>query len=160
MLAALTLIATMVVTVPTAGGGYVNIGDSIVILSGWLLGGVYGPLAAGIGSAMADIFSGYAFYAPATFAIKALMAFVVGMNARMFKGSANRTIPLAISAVLAELIMLAGYFLFEAALLGVGPASLSVAGNAVQGLICLVLGNVLIPIVSKIKIVRDIRIDF
>ncbi len=157
MLAAMVCIATMVITVPTAGGGYVNIGDSIVILSGWLLGGAYGALAAGIGSALADVLSGYAFYAPATFVIKALMAFVVSLNVKMFKDMKNRVIPIVVSSVLAELIMLAGYFAFEAAMLGTGPATLSIAGNAVQGLVCLVLGNVLIPVISKIKAVRDIR---
>ena len=34
---------------------------------------LYGFLAAGLGSALADIFSGYAIYAPATFLIKGLM---------------------------------------------------------------------------------------
>ena len=111
MLAAMACIATMVITVPTAGGGYVNIGDSIVILSGWLLGGVYGALAAGIGSALADVLSGYAFYAPATFVIKALMAVVVGLNTKMFKNMANRIVPVVISSALAELVMLTGYFI-------------------------------------------------
>ena len=39
MLAALTCIATMVIKVPTIGtNGYVNIGDSVVVLSMWILG--------------------------------------------------------------------------------------------------------------------------
>ena len=38
MLAALTCIATMVIKVPTIGtNGYVNIGDSVVVLSMWIL---------------------------------------------------------------------------------------------------------------------------
>ena len=42
----------MIIKVPTVGtNGYVNIGDTIVLLSAWMIGGVYGALAAGIGSA-------------------------------------------------------------------------------------------------------------
>ena len=85
MMAAMTVIATMVITIPTAGGGYVNIGDALVILSGWLLGGPYGALAAGIGSALADVLSGYAVYAPATFVIKALMGFIVGLHPKVLR---------------------------------------------------------------------------
>ena len=59
MLAALTCIATMVIKVPTIGtNGYVNIGDSVVVLSMWILGNPYGALAAGIGSGLADLISG------------------------------------------------------------------------------------------------------
>ena len=41
-----------------------------------LLGAVLGFLAAGLGSALADLFSGYVVYAPVTFVIKGLMAFI------------------------------------------------------------------------------------
>ena len=75
MLAALTCIATMVIKVPTIGtNGYVNIGDSVVVLSMWILGNPYGALAAGIGSGLADLISGYGSYVPGTAVIKFAMA--------------------------------------------------------------------------------------
>ncbi|MBR6616808.1 MAG: ECF transporter S component, partial [Oscillospiraceae bacterium] len=75
LLASLTCVCTMVIQIPgLTTGGYINLGDSIVLLCAWYAGGFYGAAAAGIGSMMADIFSGYAVYAPATFVIKALMA--------------------------------------------------------------------------------------
>ncbi len=158
MLAAMTCIATMVITIPTAGGGYVNIGDVLVILSGWLLGGPYGALAAGIGSSLADVLSGYAVYAPATFVIKGLMGFVIGMDPGFLKKMSARTVPVVILSLIAEMIMLAGYFGFEAAILGMGMGALaSVAGNAVQAVVCLVLANLLIPIFAKIRVVSEIR---
>ena len=41
MFAALACVATMVINIPIpATGGYINLGDCIVILSGWMLGGV------------------------------------------------------------------------------------------------------------------------
>ena len=64
---ALTCVFTMVIKVPTLGtNGYVNIGDTGVLLSAWLLGGWYGVIAAGLGSGLADILSGYPAYAPGT----------------------------------------------------------------------------------------------
>ena len=71
MLAALTCVATMVIKIPSPLKGYLNLGDCVVLLAGWMLSPVYGFLAAGIGSALADVFSGYVLYAPATFVIKA-----------------------------------------------------------------------------------------
>ena len=74
MFAALACVATMVIKIPSPLGGYINLGDCIVLLAGWMLSPIYGLLAAGLGSALADILSGYVAYAPMTFVIKALMA--------------------------------------------------------------------------------------
>ena len=74
LLAALTCVATMVIKIPSPMKGYLNLGDCVVLTAGWMLSPVYGFLAAGLGSALADLFSGYVVYAPATFLIKGLMA--------------------------------------------------------------------------------------
>jgi uncharacterized membrane protein len=78
MLATLCCVATMVIKIPLAGPfkGYVNLGDCIVLLAGWLLSPTYGFAAAGIGSALADLLLGYNIYAPATFLIKGIMALI------------------------------------------------------------------------------------
>ena len=56
LFAALACVATMSIRIPTPGtGGYIHPGDAVVILSGIVLGPVWGLLAAGIGSAMADL---------------------------------------------------------------------------------------------------------
>ncbi len=48
---------TMFPQIPTpATNGYVHLGDSLVLVSAWALGPVYGPLAAGIGSALRIFF--------------------------------------------------------------------------------------------------------
>ena len=54
LLAAVTCVATLVIHTPSPLNGYINLGDCFVLLSGWLLGPVYGFLAAGIGSGLAD----------------------------------------------------------------------------------------------------------
>lgn len=159
MLAAMTTLATMIIKVPTLGtNGYVNIGDSIVLISAWILGNPYGALAAGIGSALADLLSGYPAYIPGTAVIKFLMAFVGAIVfGSLTKKNVQKNIAYAISGVVAELIMIAGYFLYESVILGYGiAAAASIISNAVQGITCLVLGNALIFVLSKIRYINEL----
>ena len=77
LLAALVYVATTIITIPSPLKGYLNLGDCMVLLAGWMLPVGYGLLAAGLGSALADVGAGYFTYAPATFVIKGLMAVIV-----------------------------------------------------------------------------------
>ena len=70
LLAALCCVGTLVLQIPTPTGGFVNLGDTVILLSAFLLSPVYAALSAGIGSMLADIIAGYPQYAPATFVIK------------------------------------------------------------------------------------------
>ena len=72
LMAALTCIATMIIKIPTPTLGYIHLGDGLVLLCGIVLGPLGGALSAGIGSMFADIFSGYASWAPATLKSKRL----------------------------------------------------------------------------------------
>jgi uncharacterized membrane protein len=54
-------------------------GDSMIFLAVLILGWKYGAFAAGVGSALADIFLGYVHWAPWTLCIKALMAVIMGL---------------------------------------------------------------------------------
>ena len=74
LFAALTCVGTMIIKIPTPTMGYIHPGDGFVLLSGLLLGPIWGTLAAGIGSALSDLIGGYFVYVPATFIIKALTA--------------------------------------------------------------------------------------
>ena len=153
MFAAMTCIATMVIRIPTfVTNGYVNIGDTIVLLSAWLLTNPYGALAAGVGSMLADILSGYVSYAPATFVIKFIMAFVCAASfKKMSKGRLPVFASYIITSVIAEIIMIAGYFLYESTILGYGlAAAASIISNAVQAVVCALLGNVLIHVLPKV----------
>ena len=104
LMASLICVATMIIKIPTPLHGYINLGDAIVLLAAWTLGPLYGCAAAGIGSALADLFSGYAMYAPATFVIKGLMALVAWAVYKKIKKTRS-TVFLCISAILAELLM-------------------------------------------------------
>ncbi|MFR6185812.1 MAG: ECF transporter S component [Lawsonibacter sp.] len=83
---ALTTVMTMVIQVPSPMQGYVNLGDCGVLLSAWVLGPrVGGGAAAGIGSMLADLLSGYAHYAPGTLVIKTCMAVAAALILRAFQ---------------------------------------------------------------------------
>ena len=145
LLASLTCVFTMLIKVPSPLKGYVNLGDCVVLLCGWVLSPVYGFLAAGVGSALADIFSGYILYAPATFVIKGLMAVIASLLSKKAK-----KLPLLIlSGLVAEVVMVAGYYVFEGFLYGFIPSAVNIPANAVQGIFGLVLGIVLIRIFEK-----------
>lgn len=80
LMTALITVATMVIAIPVPfTNGYVHMGDSMIFLAVLILGWKYGAFAAGIGSALADIFLGYVHWAPWTLCIKALMAVVMGL---------------------------------------------------------------------------------
>ena len=82
LFAALTFVATNIIRVPIpATDGYINLGDCVVLLGAFLLGPVYGAAAGGIGSALADILSGYAVFAPGTFVICGIpISFIVSLT--------------------------------------------------------------------------------
>lgn len=149
LLAALTCVATLVIQIPAPVSGYVNLGDCVVLLSAFFLGPWYGAAAAGVGSMLADLFSGFAIYAPATLIIKALMAVAAALLYRALpvKSGLLRTV---IGGIAAEIIMIVGYLLYGALLMVSFAASLAgVPGNAVQGCVGLVLGVVLAEVLKK-----------
>ena len=155
LFAALVYVATSIIRYPTFGTqGYINIGDSIVLLSAWLIGGVYGGLAAGIGSALADLLAQYVTYVPGTFIIKFLMALVAYLIfTALKKTNINKVVAYIVSGVVAELIMVCGYFLYESTILGYGlAAAASIPSNAIQAGTCLVIGCIAIGILEGAKV--------
>ncbi len=152
MLAALCCVATMIIKIPSPLKGYINLGDCVVLLSGWLLSPAYGFVAAGIGSALADIFSGYMVYAPATFVIKGSMASIAHFCFRGMHSKLGNTPSRIIGGVLAEIIMVLGYFIFEGCMYGFLPSAVNVPANSVQGIAGIIIGLMLVKVFEKSKI--------
>lgn len=151
MLAALACVATMIIKIPSPMKGYINLGDCIVLICGWILSPVYGFLAAGIGSGLADIFSGYIVYAPATFVIKGLMALLAYfVFAALEKRTGKEIVSRIISAVCAELLMVFGYFAFEGVLYGFAASAVNIPANLVQGVAGLIIGVILVKVFKRI----------
>ena len=154
MMAALTYVATMVIQIPSPMNGYVNLGDCFVLLCGWLLGPWYGGAAAGIGSMLTDLLSGYGHYAPGTFVIKGLDALVAAL---LFRTLGRTSTAALVSGLVGEAIMVAGYFGYAALLLGKGlGAAASIPGNLVQATMGLLIGFLLLKVLQKTRIAEKI----
>ena len=130
LMSALVCIATMIIQVPVPGtNGYVNIGDSMIFVTSILFGPIPGMICGGIGSFLADIFSGYAHWALYSLIIKGLEGFVVGVL--ISKGySLLKSI---LATVLGGIVMVIGYLFAGAILYGSLAASItSVPSNLMQ----------------------------
>ena len=152
MLAALCCVATMIIKIPSPLKGYINLGDCVVLLSGWLLSPAYGFTAAGIGSALADLLSGYIVYAPATLVIKGVMAIIAHFCFKSMHNKLGNTPSRIIGGILAEIIMILGYFVFEGFLYGFAPSAVNIPANGVQGIAGVIIGIILVKIFEKSKI--------
>lgn len=155
LMAALACVATMIIKIPSPLKGYINLGDCIVLVAGWMLSPTYGFLAAGLGSALADMFSGYVTYAPATFVIKGLMAIIAFYGFKLLHKKLGNLPSRIISGVAAEIMMILGYFVFEGFLYGFVPSMVNIPANGVQGIAGLVIGIVLMKVFEKSKIALD-----
>ena len=155
MLAALAYVATMIIKIPSPLKGYLNLGDCIVLVAGWMLSPTYGFLAAGLGSALADLFSGYVTYAPATFVIKGLMALIAFYGFKLLHNKIGNLPSRIITGIFAEIMMILGYFVFEGFLYGFVPSLVNIPANGVQGIAGLIIGVILIKIFEKTKITLE-----
>lgn len=156
MFAALTCVATMCITIQTPPNGYIHIGDSVVLLCGWMLGPLYGFFAAALGSALADLLAGYAVYAIITFLIKGCMALAAYYIFKIFPKKKTNLPARIISAIAAELIMFLGYYLFDGFLYGFVGFLAAAPGYLLQGGAGIILGVILIKIFEKANLsLRD-----
>ncbi|KDR95046.1 Uncharacterized membrane protein [Peptoclostridium litorale DSM 5388] len=146
-------IGTMSIMIPMpATGGYVNIGDSVIFMTSILFGPAAGLIAGGIGSALADLLSGYAHWAPFTLVIKGLEGLVVGLL--MKKGlSKGRMLT---STLVGACLMVTGYLFAGAFMEGSMLVALeSVPGNIFQGVASMAIAVPVSIAISKTSYVRD-----
>ncbi|MBQ0058504.1 MAG: ECF transporter S component [Lachnospiraceae bacterium] len=154
LLAALTCVATMVIRIPVPGtSGYVHPGDAMVILCGVILGPQMGLLAAGIGSALADLLGGYFIYVPITFIVKGLVGLLSGLACVYLSGRKVKPLVIVIIGGIIDMIIVAiGYFIPEIFLYGMGAAAMSILPNLMQGASGLILATVLyVPLAQVLK---------
>ncbi len=147
---AIVFVFTFIIRIPVpATGGYYNIGESGVYLAALLGGPIVGAVAGGLGSALADVVSGYFIYAPATFIIKSLEGFIVGYMFRtLVRNQLNLKLSSALSCLLGGTIMVTGYLLYETFLINFASALIEVPVNIGQVLIGLIVA---IPVLLVLK---------
>lgn len=132
LMGALVFVATEFFKVEIVVGGektMVGFANVFCILSGLLLGPVYGGLAAGVGSFIFDITSGWASSAPVTLVTKFAMAFLCGLIAwggdRAGK-KLSRIITAAVTGSLSYCALYLGYSCLKQMLLGSSAAAAAV----------------------------------
>jgi len=157
LIAAVTCVATLVIHIPSPLNGYINLGDCFVLLSGWILGPVYGFLAAGIGSALADLFLGYAVYAPATFVIKGLVALAAYLLIKAFGKIKYKSVAYILSGIIAELVMIGGYYVFEGFMYGFVESAVNILPNGIQAVAGIVSATLLVTVVNKTGVLKKYK---
>lgn len=161
MFAAMVCVSTLCIQIASPMGGYINLGDALVLISAWLLGPIYGTAAAGLGSALADLLSGYAYYAPGTLLVKAGVAFIASL---IYEASGKRLapVPRMIAASLpAETLMIVSYLLYAWLFLGHGASAIaSVPANCAQAVAGIAIACFLTPIMQKPSEIQEMLLSF
>ncbi len=144
--------------------GYINFGDSVIIVAAILFGRSCGFISGSIGSAIADLASpGGIIFAPVTFIVKGLEGYVAGAAAERSSAHKRKGILRMAGTIAAVLIMVLGYFIAECYILGIFDKTFGYAAaiaelpfNLIQGGVSLVLGYCLSSILLKLGVADKI----
>ena len=127
VMAALVFVMTYFPKIPVpVTGGYVHLGDGAIFLS--------------------VLIGGYMVYVLPTFLIKGLVALVAWKLCRK-----NQPLLALLSFLLAEAVMVLGYFLLEWALYGVASAAAAIGPNVVQGIAGVLIGMLCLLIAPRLE---------
>ncbi|RCX17558.1 putative membrane protein [Anaerobacterium chartisolvens] len=144
--------------------GYINFGDSVIIVGAILFGRGCGLISGSIGSAIADLASpGGIIFAPITFIVKGLEGYVAGAVAERSNAHKRKEVLRIAGAVAAALIMVLGYFIAECYILGIFDKTFGYAAaiaelpfNLIQGGVSVVLGYLLSSVLLKLGVADKI----
>lgn len=120
----LIMIAILFVRIPIPfTQGYVHLGDAMIFLSVLLLGWKYGALASALGGMLGDLVGGFAMWAPWTFALKGIMALILGFAVTAISKNENITRAKYLAGeiagmIAAGIVMVIGYYLAEGIMYG------------------------------------------
>ena len=158
LMMALTMVATMFIRIPLPLG-YVNLGDVFVLLSVFILGPVYGTIAAGVGSGLADLF-GYITYAPGTLIIKSTMAFVAWLIYKFLsKATGKEMLGEIVGGIVGAVVMATGYFFYEIMFFTTaGVAIVNAPWNLLQGGIGVTLSVILMRVLTVTKALNKLNL--
>ena len=154
MMTAMVMIATTFFKIPNAMG-YIHLGDGFVLLAAIIFPKKYACFAGGVGAGLADIYGGYAVWAPWTLVIKIVMVLIVQLFFDFLTKRASNGkhiakiagIPFAelFAYVLAVLWTVSGYYVAQGFISGNWAAPIAdVPGNVLQAAV----GSVIAILVS------------
>lgn len=112
LMAAVIYVATAVFNFPVGiiNKGVVHLGDSMVFVAALFLGKRKSAVAAAIGMCLFDLFSPYAIWAPFTFVIKGLMAYIAASIAYRKNYNGENVINNIFAFIVAGIWMIAAYY--------------------------------------------------
>lgn len=137
---AVVCVSTMAIQIPIPLG-YMHLGNCFILLISVYSDRLTGTLAGGMGSALADLLSGYPQWILPTLIIKGLMGYVIARAAKKDGKKAKAvSIRTFIATALGILIMVGGYTFFGAILYGSLASGLAqIPGLFTEGILGMVL---------------------
>ena len=164
MMTAMVMIATTFFKIPNAMG-YIHLGDGFVLLAAIILPKKYACFAGGVGAGLADIYGGYAVWAPWTLVIKIVMVLIVQLffdllNKRATNGGhvakvAGLPFSELFAYVLAVLWTVSGYYAAQGFIYGNWAAPLAdVPGNVLQATVGAVVAIIVSVALGKTALGR------
>ena len=158
LLIALVCVSTMVIQIPIPLG-YMHLGNTCILLAGAMFGPIPGLLAGGIGSALADLLTGYTQWVLPTLIIKGIMGFAIGYIA-CGRGRTMRmnSIHTFLGSLAGIVIMIFGYFVAGSILYGsIYTGATQIPGLTLEGIIGMVIFYVLGFALEKAKVTTILR---
>jgi uncharacterized membrane protein len=145
VLIALTAVFTVAIQIPIgATGGYWNPSSIAITFAGLAFGPWVGGVAGGVGTAIADLVSGYAQFAPISLVAHGLEGFLIG-----WLGRGRRTVPGMVFAwSIGSLAMILTYLVGGALLKGWPASFAEVPFNVFQAIVGGLVG---IPLVIAVR---------
>lgn len=156
---ALVCVSTMALQIPIPLG-YMHLGNTCILLTAALFGPTTGLLAGGIGSALADLLTGYTQWVLPTLLIKSIMGFAIGYLAwgkeKKLHMASVRTLLASIAGVA---VMIAGYTIAGAVMNGsIYTGLLQVPGLTLEGIIGMAIFYVIGFVLERANVFRLLRI--
>lgn len=143
---AVVFVATMFIKIPNALDGYFNLGDGFILIFASILNPFLAFLVGGLGSALADVAGGYAYYFIPTLLIKGLEAIVVSVLMKKYGKKVQIT-----AYLLGATIMVIGYFLTKWYLKqSMAIALTGITENIFQSAVGVVIALICYPMISRI----------
>lgn len=142
---AVTTVFTLIIRIPVpATTGYINFSDVAIFFTAITFGPITALLVGGIGTALADLFGGYAQWAPISFFAHGLQGLVIGLILRK-----RISIPgLLLAFTTATIVMVGIYFITTVVMKGVGNATVEIPFNILQNLAGIIVG---VPLAAAVR---------
>lgn len=149
VLTAVVVVFTMIVRIPTAKG-YLNLCDVAICFIAFTFGPWSAFIAAGLGTALADLFSGYAQWAPISFVVHGLEGLLVALIVRKKDSITTPFIAKILAGIVCMATVSLGYFILSTWFIsGYAVAAAEIPWNLVQSGVGVVLGLALATAVKR-----------